>query len=141
MLRAVEHYGIPRVAVVDNRLRVTLDSAVPAQSLFVIEQIESSPQLVGVVVFTREDDTLIVLFIAVCEDRSLRGLKPSEMLYFRMLDEVRRIGRSVKGIESITLFCPNRLRMNLRCKAHTDGYETLSGSGGKRRCGAARNRS
>ncbi len=111
VLLAVERYGIPRVAVIDGRLWVTFNSAVQAQSLFVIEQLETTAQLVGVAVYTREGDTLVLLFVAVREDRSLRGIKVNEMLYFRILDEVRRIGRHVKGIASITLFCPNRLKM------------------------------
>ncbi|MGA2254961.1 MAG: hypothetical protein ABSG53_09885 [Thermoguttaceae bacterium] len=112
---AVEHYGMPRVLASNDRLWVTFDSGIEAQSLFVLEQAEVRPRLIGVVVYTREGDTLAVLFAAIHEDYSSGGCREEEVLFWRILDEVSRISRRIKGITSIRLFLrkpPVTLRVN-----------------------------
>jgi len=104
ILSAIDRYGAPRVAEIHGRLWVTLDSGVEAQSLFVLEQVGATPELAGAVVYTRDGDALIVLFVAVREDYSARGDKAHRMLFFRIMDEVRKVASRVKGIVSITLF-------------------------------------
>ncbi len=47
---AMERYGTPRIALINDRLGVTLESGVEAQSLFVMENAEPTSELVGMVV-------------------------------------------------------------------------------------------
>lgn len=101
---AIEHYGVPRVSTVNKRMWVTFDSGVEAQTLYVLEQSGERPELVGVVVYTREDDELVVLFVAVHEDYARHGKKRERMLFLGILAELQEIACHVKGISSIKLF-------------------------------------
>jgi hypothetical protein len=104
ILYAVERYGTPRVSLLKDRLWVTFESGIEAQSLFVMERSENKAELVGVLVYTRENDTLAVIFMAVREDYAHGGDRDDRMLLLRMVDEVRSMARRVKGITSITMF-------------------------------------
>jgi len=96
-------YGTPRVQVVSERLRVGLDSVQP-QTLFAVRRSASKVEPVGVMVYTRENDALVVLFLAVHEDYASRGPKANQRLLMRMTGELRGIARQVKGITSVVLF-------------------------------------
>lgn len=98
-----ERYGAPRVQVVDERLRVELEST-KAQTLFAVRRTAAGVEPVGVVVYTREEDALVVLFLAVHEHYASRGPKAPERLLMRMTAELRGIARRVKGIASLVLF-------------------------------------
>jgi hypothetical protein len=104
ILFAVERYGTPYISIVKDRLWVTLESRMEAQSLFVLETTEAKAELVGVVVYTREDNELVVIFMAVREDYAHGGIRGDRMLLLRMVYEVQGIARRVKGITSVTMF-------------------------------------
>ena len=59
------------------------------------------------VVYTREDNVLAVLFLAVHEDYAHGGVKAAENLFFSILNEVRGIARRIKGISSLKLYLAN----------------------------------
>lgn len=103
VILVAERYGTPRVQVVSERLRVGLEST-QAQSLFAVRPTASGVEPVGVVVYTREEDALLVLYLAVHEHYAARGPRADERLLLRMTDELRAIGRRVKGISSLVLF-------------------------------------
>ena len=111
ILSAIERYGAPRIVLRDDRLRLTLDSGVPAQTLFAVEYTDASQSLVGVVVYTREGESFVVLFVAVREDFTSRGPRAEEALYFRIIDQVKGVARRVRGIRSIQVFCPAALEI------------------------------
>lgn len=111
ILSTMERYGTPRISLPNDQLWVTFDSGMQGQTLFVLDQVETNAQLVGVVVYTRENDTLVVLFIAVRGDFTQRGVHADEMLFFRILDEVRSIAGRVKGIDSVKLLFPIHLKI------------------------------
>ncbi|MBN1393476.1 MAG: hypothetical protein JW959_00395 [Pirellulales bacterium] len=115
ILAAIERYGTPTVSTVGGRLWITFDSGIEAQSLFVLEKADSKVELVGVVVYTREDEELVVIFTAVREDRTRGGTRNRGALLLRMVDEVRSIGHRIKGITSISVFADRKtpLRMSL----------------------------
>jgi len=98
-----QRYGTPRVQVVGERLRVGLDSVQP-QTLFAVRRAAAGIEPVGVMVYTREDDALVVLFLAVHEDYASRGPKADRRLLMRMTGELRGLARRVKGITSVVLF-------------------------------------
>lgn len=98
-----ERYGAPRVQVVAERLRVGLESA-QAQTLFAVRRAAAGVEPVGVMVYTREEDALVVLFLAVHEHYASRGPKADQRLLMRMTTELRGIARRVKGIASLVLF-------------------------------------
>lgn len=102
--RIAERYGVPRIQLVDERLWIALDSSVEAQSLFAVRQTRAGPEPVGVVVYTREEDAFVVLFVAVHEHYSARGPMADRRLLLRMTTELRTIARRVKGVRSVVLF-------------------------------------
>lgn len=104
ILLAIERFGSPRIEAKGNRLWVSLDSGIEAQCLFVLDLSQAGAPLVGVVVYTRDGDTLAILFVAVREDYSIGGARARELLFFRIVDEVRNVGRRIRGISSITMF-------------------------------------
>jgi hypothetical protein len=98
-----ERYGVPRIQVVDERLWIGLESA-QAQTLFAVRRTGNVVEPVGVVVYTREEDALVVLFLAVHEHYASRGPKADRRLLMRMTHELKAIARRVKGVGSVVLF-------------------------------------
>jgi hypothetical protein len=101
---AVERYGAPRISAENDRLWITLDSGIEAQSLFVVDQSQPESPLIGVIVYTRKDDVLVVLFMAVREDHAYRKDAPDKPLFRQLLDNVLEIARRVQGVAAIKLF-------------------------------------
>jgi hypothetical protein len=106
-LLAVEQYGVPRISTANGRVWVILDSGISAQSLYVLEEAVVNPPLIGLVVYTREDDTLVVLFVAIREDFTDRGTRADEELFFHLVNEVGSIAHRVKGLTRIKWFVAN----------------------------------
>jgi hypothetical protein len=111
ILSTIERYGAPRIVLLNDRLRVTLDSGVEAQTLFAVEQTNASQSLVGMVVYTREGESFVVLFVAVREDFTSRGPRAEEALFFHIIDQIKSVARRVRGIRSIKVFCPAMLEI------------------------------
>jgi hypothetical protein len=103
-LLAIERYGTPQISTNNNRLWVTFDSGIEAQSLFLVERCEERDRLVGAIVYTRDGNTLDVLFIAVLEAYSFGGEEANASIFFSSLATIKSIARRIKGIESIRLF-------------------------------------
>lgn len=111
-----ERYGLPRVTVEDERLRVGLAGAIQTQTLFAVLRERSGEHPVGVVVYTREGDALVVLYVAVHEDFSSRGPRADRKLLIHMTKEIRAIARRVKGVDSLLVYLgrsttPTRVRV------------------------------
>jgi len=110
-----ERYGVPRIQVVEDHLRIELDSPVEAQTLYAVQRTASSVEPVGVVVYTREEDAFVVLFVAVHEDFTARGPLADRRLLMRITDELRAIARRVRGVRSLVMFMgrPAPLRLSV----------------------------
>lgn len=92
---SIERYGHPRIIERDGLLSITLDRVAGAQVIFAQE----GEALVGVVVFTRQQpDRLVVVHIAVAPAFSAGGHEAPQMLCLRLIDQVRGIGRRIRGI-------------------------------------------
>jgi hypothetical protein len=61
-------------------------------------------ELLGTVIYTRESDTLVMLYVAVREDYCSKGNKEDELLFFRIVSQLRSIGSRIKGVSSIRVF-------------------------------------
>lgn len=100
----VKRYGTPRIQTDNKRLCIALDSSVQTQSLFTITRVRGEIRPVGVVVYTREADTLVVLFVAVDSEFSGRGVRGHGMVLVRMIGEVKAIARRVRGISRVLVY-------------------------------------
>ena len=107
-IRAVSKtYGLPKLVVTgeeDQRLRMATSKAVAVQTLFVSTRGMGSDGPVGAIVFTREDDALVALYMAVHEDFSATGKFAGEKLMIKMLKELENIARRVRGVEQLKLY-------------------------------------
>lgn len=99
-----QRYGIPRVNVVGEGLRVELASQLATQTLFVVEHGPAGASPIGVVTYTRDEGTLLVLFVAVHEDYSSRGVRAGDMLLVQIVRELKSIARRVRGVSSLVLY-------------------------------------
>jgi hypothetical protein len=99
-----ERYGHPKIQVVDDELRVDVASRVQTQTLFVVEQHGPRQRPVGVIVFTRETDVFVALYLAVHEDFCSHGPRAGEKLLLRMVGQLEAIARRVKGLEGLRLY-------------------------------------
>lgn len=98
-----ERYGVPKILIADDRLRIELESG-QAQTLFAVRGTGHREAPVGVLIYTREEDALLVLFLAVHEDYSSRGPNADQRLLMRMTNELKGIARRVRGVSSVVLF-------------------------------------
>ncbi len=119
----VERYGAPRIVIENDRLRVALSSSLEPQTLFAITPSEGGIRPVGVVVYTREEDQLVVLFVAVDGQYTSRGNKGHRMVFVRMINELKALALRVRGIASLLVYMgrpkPTRIRLQ-REPAPTD---------------------
>jgi hypothetical protein len=100
---AVERFGSPEIVADGDRLRVRVSELDDAQSLFAVEAATGRP--VGVAVYMRPDlEHISVVHLSVSAEYASGGLKAAEQLLLRLLREVRRSTRRMKGVRRLELF-------------------------------------
>ncbi len=108
--QSIQEYGVPHIFQEDGRLRIRLKDLPGVQALFALEDTNSQPHLVGVMVFHRVDpETIVLLHIAVREEYSRFGSRADAGLVGKMLAELRGIARKLRGVRSIHLKYANGL--------------------------------
>jgi hypothetical protein len=112
----VRRYGIPRIDVENERLRVRVDSQVEAQTLFLTAPGSGDHGLAAVAVYTREDDALVVLYVALHETYASGGPHEGVGTLGRVVEELKRIGGLVRGVQWLSLYLgrPTPTRIALR---------------------------
>jgi hypothetical protein len=106
---AVERFGPPEIVVDGDRLRVCVSGLPEAQCLFAIEAISSRP--VGVAVFARSDfQHMIVVHLGIAAEFAAGGKRAGEQLLLRLLRELRRCGRRIKGVRRFEFLYSGRAR-------------------------------
>jgi hypothetical protein len=100
---AVEKFGAPEIVADRDRLRIHLREAPEAQSLFAIDAPTGRP--VGVAVFLRQDvEHITVMHLGISAEFARGGPRASEQLLLRLLREIRRSARRVKGVRRLELY-------------------------------------
>jgi hypothetical protein len=100
---AVEKFGAPEIVADRDRLRIYLKHYPEVQSLFAIERATGKP--VGVAIYTRENlEHITVMHIGVAGEYASGGPRAGAQLLLRLLREVRRSTRRVKGVRSLELY-------------------------------------
>ena len=113
---AVERFGSPEIVADGDRLRIHMKHVTDAQSLFAIEKRTGRP--VGVAVYTREDlERITVVHLSLAAEYASGGVRSSEQLLLRLLREVRRSTRRMKGVRSLQLFYATRRGAAARARA------------------------
>lgn len=100
-----EMYGLPKLVVDGERLHLVVSKDVAVQTLFVtVRRRGGVEEPVGAIVFTREDNALIALYMAVHEDFSATGRRADAKLMIKMLKELEGIARRVRGVDTLKLY-------------------------------------
>lgn len=100
---AIERFGSPEITGDADKLRVVLSNLSEAQSLFAVERETGRP--LGLAVYARPDrEHLTVLHVSIAEEFAAGGVRCQEQLLLKLLRELRRTGRRLKGIERMDLY-------------------------------------
>ena len=100
---AVERFGAPEIVADGDRLRVLVSGLSDVQCLFAVERATGRP--VGVAVYTRADlEHITVVHLGISAEYASGGPKSEEQLLLRLLREVRRSTRRMKGVRRLELF-------------------------------------
>jgi len=101
---AVENFGTPEIVVIgQDRLPVTLSGMNDVQALFAIEKDTGRP--VGVALYMRPDlESIHVLHLSIAAEYASGGQRSEEQLLLRLLRELRRCSRQMKGVRRLELF-------------------------------------
>lgn len=109
-----QRYGMPKIRLDGERLRVGLDPHAP-QTLYAVLREDDEEHPIGVVVYLREDDSLVALFVAVDESYSSRGEYAAYGLLRRLVAELEAVARRVRGLTSIAVYfgrpTPTRIKI------------------------------
>lgn len=99
---AVERFGPLEIVSENERLRVRVNGLAEAQSLFAVEASTGRP--LGVAVYARPDfQHMIVVHLGIAAEFASGGKRAHEQLLLRLLRELRRSSRRIKGVESFEL--------------------------------------
>jgi len=100
---AVETFGAPEIVAARDRLRVQITDQPDVQSLFAIEKSTGRP--VGVAVYVRPDlEHITVMHLSIAAEYASGGPRSDEQLLLRLLREVRRSTRRMKGVRRLELY-------------------------------------
>jgi hypothetical protein len=100
---AVERFGSPEIVADGDRLRLRVAELDDVQSLFAIEAVTGRP--VGVALYMRADlEHVTVVHLGISAEYASGGPRAAEQLLLRLLREVRRSTRRMKGVRRLELF-------------------------------------
>ena len=100
---AVEKFGSPEIVADRTRLRLRIGDLQGVQTLFAIEGATGRP--VGVAVYMRPDlEHITVMHLGILPEYAAGGSRAGEQLLLRLLREVKRSTRRVKGVRRLELY-------------------------------------
>lgn len=98
----IDRYGPPEIEVDGEWLRVKVSGLSGVQSLFAVETTTGRP--LGVAVYMRADlEHVTVLHIGLSEEYCSGGERESLNLLLRLMREIRRSSRRVKGVRRLSV--------------------------------------
>lgn len=101
---SISEYGVPSIVMDHDRLRIKVEGLAESQTLYALDYSREHPVLAGVMIYVRPDrENIILLHIAVREDYSRKGKHADQMLVLRLMTQLRRIAKKLKGVRAITL--------------------------------------
>lgn len=106
----IDRYGPPEIFDDGEGLRVRVSTLPDVQCLFAFER--SSGRPIGVAIYMRADlEHVTVLHLGVSEDYCAGGVNESVNLPLRLVREVRRTSRRIKGVRRLEVaYSAQRLR-------------------------------
>jgi hypothetical protein len=99
---AIEKFGAPEIVADRDRLRIHMKDLPDVQSLFAIDE---TGRPVGVAVYARQDiEHVTVVHLGITSEFASGGPRAHEQLLLKLLREVRRSTRRVKGVRRLELY-------------------------------------
>jgi hypothetical protein len=96
-------------------VRFTVPRVPPVQTLFALDESGRLARLAAVAIFTREEDTISVLFVAVREDYVAGAANEGKKVAPRLLEQISSIASRTKGVRWLRLtYHPRDLRIAVR---------------------------
>lgn len=118
VVESVHRYGVPSIFEEAGQLRFAVRAFGPLQTLYALDETERTPQLVGVLMFTREHATsMVVLHLAAHEDYTSHGKHAAAAVVARMVAAVRDVALRTHGVRRLRFLYPHELRLKLRHRA------------------------
>jgi hypothetical protein len=100
---AVERFGHPEIVADRDRLRIVIKDNPDVQCLFAVEGATGRP--VGIAVYVRSDlQHITVMHLSIAAEYASGGPRAGEQLLLRLLREVRRSTRRMKGVRTLELY-------------------------------------
>ena len=100
IVAAIERYGPPEIVVEDEFLRVRVGKQPDVQTLFAIDAASGRP--IGVAVYLRADlEHITVLHLGISEEYCAGGPQAATKLPLRLMRELRRSSRRLKGVRRL----------------------------------------
>ena len=104
IVESIERYGIPKVVLDGESLRISFENFPGVQTLYALEGKPDDANLVGVMVYVRLDkESIVVLHIGVKEEYSTFGIHADHMLAMKLIVKLRQIASRVNGVRSLTV--------------------------------------
>ena len=110
IVAAIERYGPPEIVAEGDFLRVRVAKQPDVQTLFAIDAASGRP--IGVAVYLRADlEHVTVLHLGISEEYCAGGPQAATRLPLRLMRELRRSSRRLKGVRRLhVLYGGPRLR-------------------------------
>jgi hypothetical protein len=96
IVEGIEKYGVPKIIIEHDLLRVKIDSDLEVQTVFAVAVGLFHSQLAGVMIHT-----LLLLHMAVAADYSSHGRHRKQMLALRFVEQLRGIAAQIKGVRQV----------------------------------------
>ena len=103
IIGTVERHGSPRIVAEQGTLRVQLGKRAEAQTVYALVKAGATSELAGIIIFTRSQNELILLHIAVKEKYTARGSQADADVTFWLIEELRRIAHRIHGVHGVRL--------------------------------------
>ena len=101
---SIKRFGVPKIVEMNSGLTIGLDSH-ETQTIFAYDLQDENKGPMGVVVFLRDSSSSLgIVHIAVHPDFAHGGVHAPCGLTFQLIDEVKKVGRRIKGIEQVLFF-------------------------------------
>ena len=110
LIKTIEQHGSPRIVEQDGKLRIEIQRIQGIQTLYAIIDDALQWELVGMVAYTRIiPEELTILHISVKEEFTAHAPKGDQMVAYNLLEELRRIGHRIQGIQGVRLaYCRSK---------------------------------
>ena len=109
IISSIEEHGQPAIVDFDkDKIRIEVGKLENVQNIFAILDEEGQKKVVAVMLFFRENKSIInLLHVSINSEFSSRSNNSANMLLMKLILKLKEIARSLKGVESIKIFYQN----------------------------------